>query len=256
MNSEKKEFWNARASLGVKAGTNDVNLKMLEIAEIKKFVKDGMDILEIGCGNGITAIEIAQEFNVSIKAVDYAAEMIEDAKANLKKLPAGSKAKVHFDVTDVNDIHKIAGHFDLIYCERVLINLDSWEEQKQALIKVSQLLKPGGIFCMCENSTDGLNVINSFRSKIDLDPIDAPWHNKYFNESDIAEFSALGYLSLIEVNSFTSTYYFLSRVINAWLAKQNSEEPDYGAPINKLAFQLPSIGDFGQTKIWAWKKEK
>jgi hypothetical protein len=107
---------------------------------------------------------------------------------------------------------------------------------------------------MCENSKDGLDAINLFRKKTGLEEISSPWHNRYFIESELNDFSKENYMKLIEMNSFTSTYYFLSRVINAWQAKNNSEEPSYDAPINQLSLELPSIGNFGQTKLWIWSK--
>jgi hypothetical protein len=59
---------------------------------------------------------------------------------------------------------------------------------------------------------------------------------------------------LIEVIPYSSTYYFLSRVVNAWLANQKEIEPNYNSKINKLAFKLPLIGDCAQGKIYLYKK--
>ena len=50
-------FWNGRAELGQLAGTRDVIAKQIEVDAISTYVRDGMRILEVGCGNGITAIE-------------------------------------------------------------------------------------------------------------------------------------------------------------------------------------------------------
>ena len=60
---------------------------------------------------------------------------------------------------------------------------------------------------------------------------------------------------LEEVRFISSTYAFLSRVVNAWLAKKEGEEPSYDAPVNKLALELPAFGGIGQTKIWVWRKK-
>ena len=74
-----RAFWNRRAGLGAWAGTRDVIAKQLEIIAISSHVKDGMRILEVGCGNGITAIEIARRFAVSVLGIDYAEEMVRAA---------------------------------------------------------------------------------------------------------------------------------------------------------------------------------
>jgi hypothetical protein len=59
---------------------------------------------------------------------------------------------------------------------------------------------------------------------------------------------------LMEIIPYSSTYYFLSRVVNAWLANEKGMEPNYNAKINKLAFKLPSISDCAQGKIYLYKK--
>ena len=252
---EKLTFWNSRANLGFLAGSNDGILKSLEMREIEGYIKDGMKILEIGCGNGVTAIEFVKKYKVDILAVDYADQMIADAEKNYESIKDSLVGTAKFKVMRVEEIPSITEKFDMIYCERVLINLGTWEEQKQVLINIAGLLNDTGIFCMCENSIDGLSKINDYRKGVELDEILPPWHNRYFVEAELEEFSKESYLKLIERNNFTSTYYLLSRVVNAALAKRNSEEPSYDSPINQLAFSLPPIGDFGQTKIWVWTKK-
>ena len=69
-------FWNGRAELGQLAGTRDVIAKQLEVDAISTYVRDGMRILEVGCGNGITAIVLARRHKVEILGIDFAAEMI------------------------------------------------------------------------------------------------------------------------------------------------------------------------------------
>ena len=81
-----------------------------------------------------------------------------------------------------------------------------------------------------------------------------PWHNKYFNNSDILNFVKKHNLKLIKVDHFSSTYYFISRVLNAKLALDDNEKPHYDAPINKLALSLPSINECGQGKLWIFEK--
>lgn len=108
---------------------------------------------------------------------------------------------------------------------------------------------------MCESSLDGLQKINFLREKLNLEPITPPWHNRYFPDENIAELQNFAPIQLVEVNNFSSTYYFLSRVLNAALAAQANQMPSYDSPLNKLALSLPSIGDMGQGKIWVWKKK-
>jgi len=244
-------YWNSRAGLGFSAGTKDIISKQLEIEAISKYVSDGMRVLDAGCGNGITAIEIAKNFDVHLVGFDFAEEMIEEAK--LTAASTKLKGSATFHIANIKNVPKILGAFDLIYTERALINLASWREQKQAIEDISQFLIDSGIYVMCENSQDGLDKINQFRGNLGLIKIDPPWHNRYLLDSEIEQCIIPG-IKLETTEHFTSTYYFLSRVVNAWLAAQEDLEPDYNAPVNQLALKLPPIGELAQTRIWLWRK--
>ncbi len=246
-------FWNERAILKEYAGSKDVIAKKIEIEAIAEFIRDGLNILEIGCGNGITAIELASRFNINITGIDFSQKMIEEAK----KIASNYRLKgtVNFLVGDVRNLPNFTLKFDLVYTERVLINLPDWSSQSQAIIDITKLIVNGGSYIMCENSQDGLDKINFLRQKVGLSCIIAPWHNRYFKENELEGLCIPG-VKLENVVHYSSTYYFLSRVVNAWLAMSDGKEPDYDAPVNELALKLPSWGDIGQGKIWVWRKSK
>ena len=255
MGSEKqvesvREYWNSRASLGQSAGTQDLILKELELKTIAQFVRPGMKILDAGCGNGITAIELARQFQVDVTGVDYAVEMVKAAE----RAAAGVSllGTIQFREGDVTGMH-LAGDFDLVYTERVIINLPEWETQKKTITALAGLPRPGGLYVMLENSQDGLEEINVLRQRIGLKPVIAPWHNRYLKDSELRDFSIPG-ATLEKVIFFSSTYYFLSRVVNAALAAREGKEPAYDAPVNQLALHLPAIGEMGQSRAWVWKR--
>lgn len=244
-------YWNSRAGLGAAAGTQDLILKKLEIEAIIKYAKDGMKVLDAGCGNGITAIEMAKRCRVHVDGFDFAESMIEEARANAVAVKL--KGSVRFQVADIRNLEGMSGDFDLIYTERSLINLRTWSDQKQAVERLARLLANGGIYVMCENSQDGLDKVNKLRTDVGLSEIERPWHNRYLRDAEIQACEIPG-LKLRKIEYFTSTYYLLSRVVNAWLANQEGREPDYNAPVNQLACSLPPVGDLGQTRIWLWQK--
>lgn len=244
-------FWNSRAGLNQWAGTNDILAKQLEMETIAAYVSDGMSILDFGCGNGITAMELARRFDVNVLGMDYAEEMI--SAANELATDQKFKGLIRFQVGDVQALAKLSKKFDLIYTERTLINLPDWKTQRDAIIALGTLLADGGYYVMCENSQDGLDRINELRERVNCPKITAPWHNHYLYDSDIQQSSFPG-LKLDGINYYSSTYYFLSRIVNASLARQAGKEPEYDSPINKLALQLPSIGELGQGRIWLWRK--
>lgn len=245
------QFWNSRAGLNKWAGTNDIIAKQLEMETIASYVHDGLRILDFGCGNGITAMELARRYDVHVLGIDYAGEMINaanDLACNQKFM-----GSVQFQVGDVQSLAELSEKFDLIYTERTLINLPDWPAQRDAIIALGSLLTNDGLYVMCENSQDGLDRINALRERVGCSKITPPWHNHYLKDSDIEQSSFPG-LKSEGINYYSSTYYFLSRVVNASLAQQEGKEPQYDAPINQLALQLPAIGELGQGRIWLWRK--
>ena len=248
-----RAFWNSRAGLGKWAGSRDVIAKQLEIAAIASYVRDGMRVLEVGCGNGITAIELARRFAVEVTAFDFAQEMVAAARS----LAQGQalRGSLSFDVGDVTRMPRFAGVFDLVYTERVLINLPDWDAQRAAIAAILSTVAPGGAFIMCENSQDGLERINALREPLGLPRIDPPWHNRYLRDAEIARLEIDG-VALEQVNHFSATYYFLSRVVNAALAAKAGKEPDYESDINQLALSLPAVGEHAQGRIWLWRKNR
>jgi len=174
-------------------------------------------------------------------------------KANKFQKNKGLPNNVNFFLADIKRKLKIKPIYDLVFTERMLINLDSWASQKKSIIKLVNCLKPKGTMVLMENSATGLKKINDYRSMLNLKKIKAPWHNLYLDDNKMLNFKIKN-CKLTEVISYSSTYYFLSRVVNAWLANQRGIKPNYNAKINKLAIKLPSISDCAQGKIYLYKK--
>jgi len=247
-----RDFWNSRAAFQALAGTNDFTAKRLEHDTLLKHVKDGQRVLEVGCGNGLLSVEMAEKFDVSIDAFDFAAEMIADAQQRARA--ATLKGRIAFDVRDVRDDSMPDGGYDIAITERVIINLLSWDEQADAIAKIIRHLKPGGRFLMCENSAVGLSRINELRALCGLDAVVPPWHNRYLDDAEVAALTIPG-VRLVEVVPYSATYYLVSRVVNAWNAKMTNTPVAYDSPINQLGLILPAIGDTAQGKLWIFERQ-
>lgn len=258
-NDQILEFWNSRANLGSLAGTNDLGLKQLEMQTLSSYISDGQRVLDLGCGSGTTAFFLAENKSLKITGMDYSPEMVKQANHE-RDLRGISPSYLDFAVQDVRKLNELLAAqtipYDMVITERVLINLETWEEQKNAIREIIKLLRPGGIYLMCENLRDGLNNLNTMRTSIGLEPIASPWHNRYLEQKEVSE---IDFAELIEYRDFTSAYYLCSRVINAWLAKEQNEEPKYDAPINRLALELSKFPQFeslniGQTRLWVLRR--
>ena len=136
----------------------------------------------------------------------------------------------------------------------MIINLPAWPAQAKAIESMASYLKPGGRLLLCENSKQGLAALNDLRHKVGLKNIVLPWHNVYLDDEKVAGLRIPGY-RLLDVVPFSATYYFLSRVVNAWLAEREGRPPAYDAPVNQLAALLPSFGDCAQGKLWIIQRD-
>ena len=258
MGIDQVAFWDERASLGEYAGTRDRILKQLEIEAIARYLKGGMYVLDAGCGDGETAIELAKRYRLSIVGIDQSEKMIRRAQSN----PEGER--IFFLTRNLVDwpgedrlLVGFRHGYDVVYTERVIINLPDWDEQLRAIQHLISLLKPGGVYVMCEACQDGLDRINELRSLLGLPAIAPPEHNRYLRNNEIWEAHDKKQLPRPFENDFTSTYYLLSRVVNASLSQQDGKEPDYESPINKLGLILPPlVYGLGQTRIWTFRREE
>lgn len=214
-----------------------------------------MQVLEVGCGNGITALELARRYCIDLTAIDFAKEMIAAANGLLNDQRDQLKGAVQFEVGDLRTWVGSSSTFDLIYTERTLINLPDWFSQRRAIGHIIERLAAGGLYVMCENSQDGLDKINRLRGRVGLPTISPPWHNRYLRDEEIRSATFPG-IALEGLRDYSSTYYFLSRVVNAWWGAREGKGPDYDSPINRLALRLPSIGGVGQGKIWLWRRQQ
>ena len=95
-------------------------------------------VLDVGCGVGTTAVEIARRFGASVTAVDISPLMLERAEDNVRAAGVGDRVTVaHGDILglDVGD-----GAFDVVIAEAVTMFVD----RRRAAAELVRVAKPGG----------------------------------------------------------------------------------------------------------------
>lgn len=203
-------------------------------------------ILDVGCGNGFTTQEIAKAFpEAEVTGVDFSRRMIDEAiKHNL----SGNIDYFNGDVLSLSrNQNLLPAHFDVVLSSRTLINLANFDEQKIGILEMRKMLAPDGRLILVENLKEGLDNLNAVRVKFGLDPIQQRWHNHYIPEPELRKFiaSMQGHMMTQEyVENIGNMYYIASRVIYAKMCKDQGIEPDYNNPINEIASQLPTFGEF------------
>jgi ubiquinone/menaquinone biosynthesis C-methylase UbiE len=246
------KFWDDRASLGDLAGTNDFVLTGIEQAFLANNVQHGVRVLDIGCGNGSSLIKIVSQNECNGVGIDFSDEMIKLAKQ--ASLIQGLENKINWHRCNVPPVSNEWGQFDVAYSQRCLINLTSTEQQKEAVLSVKDSLKSGGTYIMMECFSEGSEETNLLRRRLGLLAMDAPWHNLFFNLHEVKSWSTEAFY-VEKVVHISSTYHFLSRVVNAKLMADSGGELKYDSPINLLAAQLPQeLGEFGPVKACIWRK--
>ncbi len=106
---------------------------------------------------------------------------------------------------------------------------------------------------MFENSNQGLAELNNLRAGVGVPQMNPPWHNYYFDESEVASWESER-AKLVELEHFSSTYYLLSRVVYAKVAQEEGLECEYDSLLNRLGCLLPAMGTLGATKLWVWER--
>lgn len=112
--------------------------KELAMSLVKKYVPSGSTFLEVGCAAGDIGITLSKNGYTGVM-IDFSNDAADETIRNLKKEKVTS---VRFEKKDVFEIDT-AGRFDLITMFEVLEHI---EKDKEALKKVNDLLKEGGMF--------------------------------------------------------------------------------------------------------------
>ena len=98
-----------------------------------------MNVLEIGCGTGTTALIHAPNVN-SITATDFTTEMIKIAKEKAKDK---NQTNIRFAQESVQEMDYPKNEFDIIMAHSILHLV---EERELVLSKIYHSLRPGGYF--------------------------------------------------------------------------------------------------------------
>jgi SAM-dependent methyltransferase len=245
------DHWNQQAAVygqDEQATMPDTYLRALEIQHLAAYITSRDRVLDVGCGNGFGTICLARATDNEVIGIDFAPKMIDQANDRLASCEPTVRRRVHFMIGNVLQIPTALGMFDKITSARCLINLRNHQEQDQALRQIHERLLTCGQAVLSEDTMEGLAKLNSLRHLVKLPDVAIRWHNHYLSVGDLMGRLA-SLFRLVAVDEFSSMYYIMSRVVNARLAADRGEEPRYDSTINRVAAELPSLGDYGLLKI-------
>jgi len=253
-----RAFWTEQADRHHQSATaswSDRRVIELEIKEIVKRIADGDRVLDVGCANGYSTVQLAAARRVDVTGVDYIPEMIREARARLGADPALAD-RVRFDVGDITRLTQPDAAFDKVVVIRVLINLGAWDYQRDALSEALRTVTPGGLLLLSEATIQGWQRLNQFRREWELPDIAMPAFNQYLDEDRLLE-AAASRADLVEAVHFSSTYYAMTRVIKPLLIQALGRPIDVADPEmewNRWCAQLPAWGDYGVQRLFVFRK--
>lgn len=133
------KFWDKIADRYAKQPIEDEAAYQKKLEVTQSYFHSEMEILEMGCGTGSTAIIHAPHVK-QIRAIDISSKMLEIAKG---KANAQGIRNISFEKLTVEQLAIPAQPFDMVLGLSILHLL---EEKEAAIRKVYNLLKPGGQF--------------------------------------------------------------------------------------------------------------
>lgn len=105
-----------------------------ELEELRKYIKDGERVLDLGCGNG-RLFELFRGRNIEYIGVDFSEKLIEKAR---------EKYGEHFQVADILSLPFPDNYFNSVWSIAVLHHIPSKILRLKALMEIKRVLKPSG----------------------------------------------------------------------------------------------------------------
>lgn len=261
--------WAVSFGKDLRATTKGRTAKMIEIAAIGRVIKQArasfkrsLRILEVGCGNGFNCNWIAQNFtDCHVTGLDYIPEMIEAAKQKQSEdgIPA---VQLNYVVGDALELKNIGDPFDVIFTDRCLINLNSWDLQQQAYRQMASFLTQDGYLATIENSSDARARQSRLRTDMGLPDRPVDKFNTFIADGKFEELAHELGLSVVAAQNISTLHDLLLYIL---LPMINGNTVDYEHPIIEAAARLNitltddlklDLGPIGQNRLIVCQRVK
>ena len=216
--------------------------------QIKKNKKKNIQILDIGCGNGYTLKKISKELKKKCDLTGFEPNDLlrEIAQKVLKK-------NANISSINIRDLKFFDKKYDIIICQRIIINIQNYKDQKKALGNIIKLSKNGTTFIIIEAFSSGLNNLNKVREDFKLEKLKPRVHNLYLPDN----FFKSKKLNKINTKyeNILSSYYLIARVLHPIYCKAFNEKFQFNSKFVNFFKKIfhTTNGNFSQLKFLVYK---
>lgn len=218
-------------------------------------------VCDVGCGNGFTLMRLVERWpDARFWGIEFTPSLRELAVSRFRDRPGVTIAP-----GDLRDLSGYDARFDLVVCQRVLINLLDTMDQRQGLATLARIVRPGGFLLSLEAFEGPLATLNAAREEFKLPPIPPAEHNRYLPEGFYASEPSLeavrgpmlhpGLPDDFLPSNFLSSHYFIARVLHPIALG-----PDRPFTRNSHFVQFLTslcdrpVGDYAPIKAFAFRK--
>ena len=136
-----------------------------EIA-INSFINEKSKVLEIGCTNGFSSIEINKITNCNVIGIDINKNSIKNANEKIKSNDLDD-SKIRFEYGDAEDLSIFDDNtFDLIICGNAISFINN---KSKAFNEIIRVLKPNGFISLVPiwyREKPNMNIINKVNNEL------------------------------------------------------------------------------------------
>lgn len=136
---QSTRFWDKTAESYSKQPIADEAVYEKKLQATREYFQPDMEVLEIGCGTGSTAI-IHAPYVKHIRAIDFSSEMIAIAQS---KADSQNIQNITFEQANIDSLNVPDQTLDVVLGLNIIHLL---KNKEAAISKVYQMLKPGGVF--------------------------------------------------------------------------------------------------------------
>jgi ubiquinone/menaquinone biosynthesis C-methylase UbiE len=144
-----RSFWDDQGSLHWGFFDNSTGLDFLKACSRlndmmveKAGITSRARVLDLGCGNGTTAMWLGRSYGCNVVGVDLSGTRISNAKQALQAEPAGIRERMEFEKASATDLPFAEGSFTHVWSQATIYHV---HEKDKALQETYRVLATGGL---------------------------------------------------------------------------------------------------------------